>query len=524
MSAVPEIVHKLRQVVPNMTPEQKLRAYQLLKRRLELMPLKTSVSFAELSKLESDFSYFCREAWKALYPTADLIWSWHYDLIAEHLELVRRRQLRRVIFNVPPRSLKTWQISVFFPCWAWLSQPEHSFLCASYSRDLSTDHSIFRRNLIQSVWYQSLFADRFQLSSDRNLTTQFSNNKGGQMIATSTGSGAEGRGGDTAILDDPMSNEQALSDTERASANNWISGTLMQRLNNPRTGAIILIMQRLHEMDTTGYVKEHWPGEWTHVVVPLVAEDDVKSRTYSFPVSGREFVRPQKDVLQPERFSPEIVKEKEGNRLVFAGQYQQRPAPLEGNLIKRSEVRYHSGRDPVTQLMDPVVPKLRSAEWFTRVIVSVDASFKDLETSDFCCVGVVGVRKRRRCVLDVVNEHLDINALEQVILRKREQWAANTVLIEQKANGPAVTQRIKNSIPGVIEIEPQGGKIARMFAASPEWQAGDWEVDRTAAWCEPFVQQITMFPAAKNDDMVDMMTQVAVWLQANSSADIWARM
>jgi predicted phage terminase large subunit-like protein len=83
---------------------------------------------------------------------------------------------------------------------------------------------------------------------------------------------------------------------------------------------------------------------------------------------------------------------------------------------------------------------------------------------------------------------------------------------KDKANGPAVVQRLKINVPGVIEINPQGGKAARMFAAAPEWQGGDWYVDRNAAWTEPFIQQITMFPNAAHDDMADMMSQASAWL------------
>jgi predicted phage terminase large subunit-like protein len=86
------------------------------------------------------------------------------------------------------------------------------------------------------------------------------------------------------------------------------------------------------------------------------------------------------------------------------------------------------------------------------------------------------------------------------------------VLVEDKANGPAVIQRLKVNVPGVIEINPQGGKTARMFAAAAEWQAGDWLVDRNAAWTEPLVEQLTVFPNAAHDDMADMMSQASAWL------------
>lgn len=485
--------------------------------------LHTALIAEERARLTEDFAYFCQQAWNALYPTTDLTWSWHYDYIAEYLQLIRSRKLRRLIVNVPPRTSKSTFLTIFFPVWTWIENPQHNFLCASYSRDLATDHSIGRRNLIQLPWFQCYFGNRFKLSADRNLSTQFTNNANGQMIATSTGSGAEGRGGDTAILDDPMSNQQALSDTERSSANAWVQDTLKQRLNNPRTGAIILIMQRLHELDTTGFViDKDGKDAWTHLVIPLVEEED---KDYVFPVTGRVHYRAKGDILQPERFSPEVVAEKQRSRLVYAGQYQQRPAPLEGNLIKRAEVMYYGGRDPLTAELDEPLPELGKVAnpVFNRMLISVDCSFKDLKTSDYVAIGVIGVRGRKRYILNIVNAHLDLDGTVKEIKNQRRMYPqASAILVEDKANGSAVIQKLKADLPGVIEIEPQGGKIARIFAVSPEWQARDWYVDRNAAWAEPFVQQITMFPTAANDDMADMMSQAGIWL--GGSNGIWSRL
>ena len=146
-------------------------------------------------------------------------------------------------------------------------------------------------------------------------------------------------------------------------------------------------------------------------------------------------------------------------------------------------------------------------------VISVDSAFKDLATSDYVAIGVIGVKGRKRYVLNVVNRHLDAAATEAEIRRQRDvHRPICAVLVEDKANGPAVVQRLKVNLPGVIAINPQGGKVARMFAVVPEFQAGDWVVDRNAAWTEPFVEQITMFPGAVHDDMADAMSQASAWL------------
>src|SRR3989442_633790 len=366
-------------------------------------------------RLAGDLASFAKKAWKVLNPTRPLIWSWHYDYLCEMLTLVKQRRLLRLIINIPPRTLKSSLVTVIYPSWVWLSEPEHNFLTASYSLDLSTEHSVTRRSLLQSLWFQRLFGDRFQLAGDRNQVAQYANDRRGQMIATSVGATTMGRGCDTAILDDPVSADQAVSDAERTTANTWIDATLRSRLNDPARGAIIVVMQRLHELDATGFLLEQEPGVWTHVRIPLVAEED---ETWTFPISGRIVQRKAGDILMPERFTPEVV-----------------------------------------------------------------------------------------------DQHLDAAATEAEIRRQRDahRWV-NAVLVEDKANGPAVVQRLKVNLPGVIEINPQGGKIARMFAAAAEWQAGDWFVDRNAAWSEPFIEQITMFPNAAHDDMADAMSQASAWL------------
>jgi predicted phage terminase large subunit-like protein len=511
--AVPEI----EKILPRATPEQKVKLHRLLskKRKLELT--------ARRELLEARLDFFIKDAWCVLNPGRRLVWSWHYDLLCEYLTLVKQRKLRRLILNVPPRTAKSTIATICFPCWTWLTEPSHAFLCASYSNSLSTDHSVARRNLILSPWYQELWGNKFSLSEDRNLTTQFSNDRMGQMIATSTGSGAEGRGGDTAILDDPMSSQQSLSDVERLAANRWVNNTLRQRLNDPATAAIIIIMQRLHELDTTGFVLSEDEKSWTHLTLPLEAEKDER---WEFPLSGRVVERKKGEVLQAERFTPDIVEEKRKNRMVFAGQYQQRPAPIEGNLIKRSEVKYYGGVNPLTGERDEVLP-----QDFDMLLVSADCAFKDLDSSDYVAVGLIGVKGRKRFILNVVNEHLDIDGTENAIRNERSRQdrpgirgAMRAVLVEDKANGPAVVQRLKKNLPGVLEVTPQGGKISRMFAAAPEWQAGDWYVDRNAAWAEPFIQQITMFPSAAHDDMVDMMTQAAIYLSSGTNLGVWARL
>jgi predicted phage terminase large subunit-like protein len=243
--------------------------------------------------------------------------------------------------------------------------------------------------------------------------------------------------------------------------------------------------------------------------LPLLAEQD---ETITFPVSGRIWKRKRGDCLDPKRWSAKVVKRRQQNRLVWAGQFQQSPVSVEGNLIRTDDILFFGGRDPQTGAIDPGLP-----ESFDRKIISVDCSFKDLRTSDYVAVIVVGVLGSRRYLLHVTNAHLDLTGTENEIRNAHATFGPiSAVLVEDKANGPAVISHLKDHISGMIAVNPEGGKVARVVAASPEFQANNWIIERNGPWAHKVVEQLTMFPNAKNDDIVDAITQAAIWLQANT--------
>lgn len=177
-------------------------------------------------------------------------------------------------------------------------------------------------------------------------------------------------------------------------------------------------------------------------------------------------------------------------------------------MIKRSDVRYYGGRDPETGELDPQLPAK-----FDMIVTSADCAFKDEKTSDYVCIGTIGVKGPDRVILEVVNKHLDEPSTRTEILRQKAYWKSTTVLVEDKANGSAVIKQLRRMITGLIAIEPMGGKMARFVASCGEWQSGNWWVSRIAAWGEPFIDQIIKFPNAAHDDQADMMTQACIYLQ-----------
>jgi predicted phage terminase large subunit-like protein len=461
-------------------------------------------------KLLADFPSFCRRAWREIEPK-ELEWAWYHELICEYMTLCYQGEVTRLIITQPPRSLKSKLVSVLFPAWVWAQSPGESFILCSYSDSLSEELNMGRRTLLQSAWFQTTFPGKVLFSPDQNRREQYKNLAGGQAIATSTEGTLTGKGGTYLLIDDILSPQQSFSDLERQNANRFFDSTLRSRLNEPATGRIVCISQRLHENDLPGHLLENEPGTWTCLNLAMECEADEQ---ITFPISGRVVHRKAGDLLHPARF-PKAWCEKQKKtlgRVVWSSQYQQRPSPVEGNIVKASDIQYHSGRDLLTGERDPDLP-----ETFERSIISVDCSFKDKSTSDYVAILVIGVIGSRRYVRHIVNARLSLDGTENEIRSAHRNFAPiSGVLIEDKANGPAVVSHLTENIAGVIAVNPEGGKVSRMMAAAPEFEARNWFFDRTGAWTNKAIDQLCMFPNVRNDDIADAVSQAAIWLQANS--------
>lgn len=288
-------------------------------------------------KAEQSLRAFVEQAWPILEPDTPFIPNWHIDWLVEHLEAVTAGEMTRVLINVPPRSMKSLLVSVLWPAWEWIRRPGGRWIFASHAEALSTKHSLDRRTLLQSAWYQGRWGDQVQLASDQNVKGEFQNTKRGVMIATSTGGSITGKGGDRIIVDDLHNPQQAESDAQRETALAYFRQTLSTRLDNKRTGAIVVVMQRLHERDLSALCLDLG---FVHVCLPAEAE----TRTdIVFPRSGRTLTRESGELLWPAR---EGRLELDGQKrllgsMAYAGQYQQRPVPAGGAIFKREWFQYY---------------------------------------------------------------------------------------------------------------------------------------------------------------------------------------
>ena len=238
---------------------------------------------------------FIRQAWSTVEPATEFVPGWHLDAICDHLEAVTRGGLRNLVINIPPRHMKSLAVAVFWPCWEWISWPERRWLFSSYAASLSIRDSLKCRRLIESPWYQANWGDRFQLTSDQNAKQRFENNKSGYRLATSVGGAATGEGGDRIVVDDPHNVGEAESDLVRRAALDWWDQVMSTRLNDPKTGAKVIVMQRVHEADLTGHVLEQGgyellclPAEWEEgsTRVTSIGWSDPRSRTGRVALAG----------------------------------------------------------------------------------------------------------------------------------------------------------------------------------------------------------------------------------------------
>ena len=323
--------------------------------------------------------------------------------MAAKLDAVRRGSIKRLIINVPPRHLKSICASVAFPAWCLGHDPAAQVLCVSYAQDLSDKLARDCRGILASTWYRQLFATR--LSPQRQAVQEFATTAHGFRMATSIGGVLTGRGADLIVIDDPLKPEEALSDAQRRAANAWYDHTLYSRLNDKRHGAIVLIMQRLHEDDLVGHVLDQEP--WEVVRFPAIAEAPEEHRIET-PLGPRRFTRRIGDVLDPTR-EPEPTLARIRRTLGeynFAGQYQQAPAPMGGGLVKRDWFRTYTPLERPTR--------------FERIVQSWDTANKATELSDFSVCTTWGIAGRNAYLLHVLRQRLDYPDLKRAV---REQQA-----------------------------------------------------------------------------------------------------
>jgi len=442
-----------------------------------------------------DFYTFMHRGFRELNSQTKFLHNWHNELIAGKLEACRNGRIKRLIINVPPRSLKSHAAAVCFPAFLLGHNPGAQIICASYGQDLANKHALDCRTLMNSIWYNNLFPTR--LGPHKQSVQEFVTTQNGFRLATSVGGVLTGRGADFIIIDDPLKPDEALSETQRKSVNEWFDHTLYSRLNNKQTGCIIIIMQRLHQDDLVGHVLEH--ESWEHVRLPAIAEEDethiVESwcRTRTVQRKAGEALHPELEPLETLEHLRRTVGEYN-----FAGQYQQRPSPLGGGMVKAKWFRTYTPAE--------LPPKFES------IVQSWDTANKSSELSDYSVCTTWGRTKYRFYLLDVLRLKLDYPQLRRAVISQYRKYNPTNILIEDRASGTQLIQElIDNGVYGVTEYEPQMDKIMRMHSVTSTIENGFVYLPKEASWLDQYVHELTTFPNSKHDDQVDSTSQVLDW-------------
>jgi predicted phage terminase large subunit-like protein len=407
----------------------------------------------------------------------------HHKIIAEKFERVARGELKRLIINMAPRHTKSEFASFLFPAWMMGRVPRMKIIQATHTTELAVNFGRKVKNLIEADEYREVFPE-VKLAVDSKASGRWDTNKGGMYYAVGVGSNLAGRGGDLVIIDDPHSEQTAMSANGFDDAWDWYTGGPRQRLQPG--GSIVLVQTRWSEKDMTGQLlrsmaKDPLADQWEVVELPAIFE------------SG--------EPCWPEYWSLEDLTAVKASipASKWNAQYQQNPTGEENAIIPREQWKRWD---------KTVVPQLEF------VIQSYDTAFSKRETADYSAITTWGVFYPDEdgipnlILLDSKKGRWDFPELKQVAFEQYGYWDPDTVIIEAKASGMPLTQELRQTGIPVVNFTPSKGadKVTRVHAVSPLFEAGMvWAPDELFA--EELIEEVAAFPNGEYDDLVDSMTQ-----------------
>lgn len=470
---------------------------QVTKKKAKLqLPKLSEIRFQqETLKLENDLYEYLLWMFKEI-KQEEFLENWHHRKIADVLMRVYRGEIKYLIITLPPRYTKTELVIKAFVSWCLAKNPKSKFIHLSYSDDLALDNSSAIKEIVTSDEYQSRWF--MELKQDSQSKKKWFNLDGGGVYATATGGQITGFGAGAVnseefagaiLIDDPLKPDDAGSDTIRNRMNERFNNTIKSRVNSKHT-PIILIMQRLHEDDMAGFLLGGGSEfDFYHLNLPAVNEDG-KSE-HDPREKGEALWKAKHDEVQLENM-------RVADAQTFAGQFQQRPAPAEGNIFKWFKF--------YTEIPKDIYFKCHS--W--------DFTFKKSKQSDY----VVGTnwgktRDQDIYLIDLVRAKMSFTeSLEAIKLFALKHPDYRAVLIEAKANGEAIIDSVKGIVKKTIPIAPTESKEERAEAVAPLFQAGDIYLPHPtiAPWVEDFINELKVFPNGKHDDQVDSATQAIKYL------------
>lgn len=444
---------------------------------------------AQLELARQHYKYYLQLAHNGKYKLLA-----HNELIADELQKIIDGEQKHIMIEIGPRHGKSMTVSETFQSYYLAKNPDKRVITSAYSDSLARKFGRLNRNKFIE-YANELFG--VTLSDNNSAVNNWGISKHtGGMISTGIGGSITGEGADLMIIDDPVKNRQeAESSTYRNRVWEEWESTLSTRLH--KGASVIVIMTRWHEDDLIGRMLESSPYNWTRLRLPTIAEDEND-------LLGREIG----EALAPELgFDEEWAKNKriEVGERTWASLYQQRPAPEQGSIFKREWL----------QFVDYVPTR------YDDMLISWDMTFKDSNASDYV-VGQVWLKDKANyyCIEQVRGQMDFTQSMQAVINLKNKYPRCRRILIEDKANGPAIINTLKNRISGIIPITPKESKEARAFSVTPLFEAGNVFFYRNIRELSDMVEEIVGFPAASHDDTVDATTQALNYFQQQPQAQV----
>ena len=458
--------------------------------------------------------YFLRQAWQEIEPGTKFVNGRHVECLCEHLQAVSSGQIRRLLINVPYRTSKSTIVSTIWPSWDWIDHPWRQFLTIAHKASLTIRDTRKMRILLRSKWYQDKFPIAF--SSDQNQKSRFENDSMGCRIACGVKEGITGEGGHIIICDDLHDRDGAMSDVKRKSTIETFNEKILNRLNDPEKGAIVVIGQRLHEGDIFGELLA--TGGWEHICLPMRYEPEHPhlSRT---SLGFRDWRTQKGELLWPERFGEEILAEHEKSLGSYgtAAQLQQNPVPIGGGLFKVQHF---------TPVESPPTLIRRAVRYWDKAATD---SVESLE-ADFSAGVLVGEgRDGYYYILDVVHgqwspAERNIRIEETAKIDKARPFNVQLWVEQEPGSGgkesALLTKRELVEYGARAEtVSGKGSKIVRALNWQPTAEGGMVRMVR-APWNSAFLKEITMFPLGKRDDQMDAASGAFAKLLLKSN--VWA--
>jgi predicted phage terminase large subunit-like protein len=506
----------------NLTHSDLVRLYGAKKRLKEI----------EQGKVyEGSLYEFLSAGWQHIDP-AEFVGSWHLQAIAEHLEAVNLGHIKRLLINIPPRMSKSSIVSVAWPAWTWLQKPESylegpqvQFLYASYAESLAVRDSIKTRRLIESPWYQKYWGNRFHLVDDQNTKIKFENDFKGYRFCTSVGGTVTGEGGAILCIDDAHKADEVESDVTRNSVLDWYDEVFSTRLNDPRQGAIVVIGQRVHEGDISGHLLE--TGEFTHLMIPMEYEAERHCVTVlgldedNQEVTWEEPRTVEGQMLCEGRYDAKALAEHKKKPFVWAGQFQQRPAPKGGSIIKRDYWRVWDR------------PKYPPFEY---LLASLDTAYTENHENDPCALTIWGQFRDEannpRIMLvwswrdwlefpELCQKVIDICTVDNRLGIDHPRFPVDRIIVEAKATGLSLVQELYRALKWRVPVEAVNyakgkhtpDKTARLYSVQYLFADGMIWAPANRQFIENVIRECEIFPKGQHDDLVDTVSLALRYLR-----------